>query len=65
MEVENFFMFNSPEHPIFQPTNVKMPLVGIYTFISKINVPAESLKANLYFSICSFYEQFTSYVRLS
>ena len=39
------FMLNSTEHGIYPAHNVKMPtIVGILTFISRINTTWESLK---------------------
>ena len=48
--------------------NVKMPtIVGILTFIGRINASYERLKAwNTYLAQCfSFYEQFQFYVQLT
>ena len=48
--------------------NVKMPtIVGIFTFISRINTPYESLKARTTypFQRFSFYEQLKFYAQLS
>ena len=52
-------MLKSTEHEIYPAYNVKMPtIVGILTFISRINTTSESFKArnNLYFSVLG-YEQ--------
>ena len=40
------------------PINVKMPtVVGILTFISRVNILSVSFNASLYFQYFSFYEQ--------
>ena len=48
----NFFMLNSAEHQIYPVHKIKMPtIVGILTFISRINTTSERLKARNLF-IC-------------
>ena len=56
---KTFFMLNSAENKIYPAHNVKRPIVGILTFMSRINTTSERLKARNLF-ICgyfSFYEQ--------
>ena len=61
-------MLNLAEHEIYpaQLINVKMPtIVGILTFMSRINTTYERLKAKNFF-ICqyfSFYEQLKFFVQ--
>ena len=58
---KTFFMLNSAEHKIYPAHNVKMPtIVGILTFISRINKTFERLKASNFF-ICQY---FSFYVQL-
>ena len=64
-EVIKKIMLNSAEHEIY-PAH-KCSIVGILTFISRINTVSESLKARNYF-ICrylSFYEQLKFRAQLS
>ena len=43
---KSFSMLNSAEHEFYPAYNVKMPtIVGILTFISRINTASESFKA--------------------
>ena len=65
---KTFFILNSAEHEIDSAQIVKMTtIVGILTFISRINTTSERLKAT-YFFIClyfSFYEQLKFRAQLS
>ena len=64
---KKFSMLNSAEQEIYPVINVKMPIVGILTFISRINTTSERLKAKnfLIFRHFSFYEQLKSCAQLS
>ena len=62
-----FFILNSAEHEIILLINVKMPTIGILTFISMIKTTSERLTARQFF-ICryfSFYEQWKFHAQLS
>ena len=63
-------MLSSTEHEIYLAHYVKMPtikIVGILTFIKRINTSFESLKARItyLFQHFSFYKQLKFYAQLS
>ena len=52
---KTFLIVNSAEHKFILLINVKMPtIVGIFTFISMINITSERLKARHFF-ICRYF----------